>query len=218
MIKDIILGFKLLKYGYKLKTNVIMAVLFTFIGIYMEVVSEGTNLIGGFYFMIIGMFVYQMIMSVDVSEYIQTSPMKRKLQITIPVITSTVFYLCIFTFLIIERVILINNMPEKREMLLGSLFQIVIFMLITFMFTSVCYKYFWTGYVVFLGLVFAVIIFMNIFLSTPLADKLLSLPIGIFAIMGYAVIFIGAALETIIGKVLYKKPLSDFAFRGVFKD
>ena len=31
-MKDLILGFKLLRYGYKLKTNVMMLILFTAIG------------------------------------------------------------------------------------------------------------------------------------------------------------------------------------------
>lgn len=35
-MKDLILGFKLLRYGYKLKTNVMMLGLFTAIGLVMK--------------------------------------------------------------------------------------------------------------------------------------------------------------------------------------
>lgn len=218
MLKDIKMGFKLLKYGYKIKLNICMLLLFTIIGIVTEVTSKGTSIIGGFYFMITGMFVYQMIMSVDVSEYIQTSPMKRKLQIAIPVITSTVFYLLIFTFLVIERIILINSMPGNAQLLMISLFQIELFMLITFVFSSICYKYFVFGFLLFLILDFGVVISSSLFISTSIAEKFFSMPIGFFAALGYAVIFFGAFLEVMLGKILYKKPLSLFAFKGIFKD
>ena len=51
MRKDIKLGFKLLRYGYKLKLNVIMLVFFAIIGIASDIMSKGTSIIGGVYFM-----------------------------------------------------------------------------------------------------------------------------------------------------------------------
>ena len=47
MLKDIKLGFKLLRYGYKLKLNVIMFVFFAVIGIASDIMSKGTSIIGG---------------------------------------------------------------------------------------------------------------------------------------------------------------------------
>ena len=49
MLKDIKLGFKLLKYGYKLKLNIIMLVFFAIIGIASDIMSRGTTIIGGVY-------------------------------------------------------------------------------------------------------------------------------------------------------------------------
>ena len=76
-MKDLILGFKLLRYGYKLKTNVMMLILFTAIGFVFELSSHGTNILGGFYFMLTGMFAYQMIIYMNASDYVQSSVMKR---------------------------------------------------------------------------------------------------------------------------------------------
>lgn len=89
MLKDIKLGFKLLRYGYKLKLNVIMFVFFAVIGIASDIMSKGTSIIGGVYFMMCGMFTFQLIMSMDVSELIQSTSLKKKLQIYIPVMSST---------------------------------------------------------------------------------------------------------------------------------
>lgn len=218
MLKDIILGFKLVKYGYKLKENILMLAFFTAIGIFVEIQSKGTSLIGGLYFMLVGMCAYQLIMSVDVSEYIQTSAMKRKLQLTIPVITSTVLYLFIFTFIMIEKCILINMYPENQKLLIMSLVQLELIMLIVFAFSSICYKYFLLGFLLFLVLYFAVIIISAFLFNTPFASTVLSIPLGVFAVTGYLVIFIGAALEYFIGAKLYNKPLSPFAFKGLLKD
>lgn len=218
MLKDIILGFKLVKYGYKLKENILMLAFFTAIGIFVEIQSKGTSLIGGLYFMLVGMCAYQLIMSVDVSEYIQTSAMKRKLQLTIPVITSTTLYLFIFTFIIIERFILINIYPENQKMLIMSLVQLELVMLIVFVFSSICYKYFLLGFLLFLVLGFVTIIISLFLFNTPFASTVLSIPFGVFAVTGYLVIFIGAVLEYIIGSKLYNKPLSQFAFKGLLKD
>ena len=78
MLKDIKLGFKLLKYGYRLKLNVIMLVFFAIFGIASEIFSKGTSIIGGVYFMMSGMFTFQLIMSMDVSELIQSTSLKKK--------------------------------------------------------------------------------------------------------------------------------------------
>ena len=124
MLKDIKLGFKLLRYGYKLKLNVIMFVFFAVIGIASDIMSKGTSIIGGVYFMMCGMFTFQLIMSMDVSELIQSTSLKKKLQIYIPVMSSTVINLVVFTFLVIERVILILNSVADKKQLIFTLFTL----------------------------------------------------------------------------------------------
>ena len=73
-----------------------MLILFTAIGFAVELSSHGTNMLGGFYFMLTGMFAYQMIIYMNASDYVQSSAMKRKLEVGMPVIVSTVVYLVHF--------------------------------------------------------------------------------------------------------------------------
>ena len=113
MLKDIKLGFKLLRYGYKLKLNVIMFVFFAVIGIASDIMSKGTSIIGGVYFMMCGMFTFQLIMSMDVSELIQSTSLKKKLQIYIPVMSSTVINLVVFTFLQASAVFITDTIPNR---------------------------------------------------------------------------------------------------------
>ena len=149
MLKDIKLGFKLLRYGYKLKLNVIMFVFFTVIGIASDIMSKGTSIIGGVYFMMCGMFTFQLIMSMDVSELIQSTSLKKKLQIYIPVMSSTVINLVVFTFLVIERVILIQNSVADKKQLIFTLFTLDVELLTVYLYTSICYKYYVLGFAVF---------------------------------------------------------------------
>ena len=108
MIKNLKTGFKLLKYSYKCKMNLILLALFTVVGLVMEISSHGTNMLGGFYFMLSGMYAYQMIVSMDISGMVQSSAMKKRLQINLPVFVSTVLYIILYTVLVIERVILVH--------------------------------------------------------------------------------------------------------------
>ena len=150
MIRNLKTGFKLLRYSYKCKMNLILLALFTVIGLGVEISSHGTNMLGGFYFMLSGMFAYQMIVSMDISGMVQSSAMKKRLQINLPVFVSTVLYIILYTVLVIERVILVHVNPQDKDMLMFNLFTIVIMLFIVFIFSAICYKYFVAGFIILL--------------------------------------------------------------------
>ena len=209
MLKDIKLGFKLLRYGYKLKLNVIMFVFFAVIGIASDIMSKGTSIIGGVYFMMCGMFTFQLIMSMDVSE---------KLQIYIPVMSSTVINLVVFTFLVIERVILIQNSVADKKQLIFTLFTLDVELLTVYLYTSICYKYYVLGFIVFMVLFMGVFTVFSGAAFVPVSNAVFKLGLPVVALLGYIAILAGGAFEILIGELLYKKPLSEFAFRGFFRD
>ena len=213
MLKDIKLGFKLLRYGYKLKLNVIMLVFLAVIGIASDIMSKGTTIIGGIYFMMSGMFTFQLIMSMDVSELIQSTSLKKKLPIYIPVMSSTVINLVVFTFLVIERVILIQNSVADKKQLIFTLFTLDVEL-----YTSICYKYYVLGFIVFMVLFMGVFTVFSGAAFVPVSNAVFKLGLPVVALLGYIAIFAGGALEILIGELLYKKPLSEFAFRGFFRD
>lgn len=218
MLKELKLGFRLIKYGYKIKINVIMMVLILAIGIGVEITSQGTSIIGGFYLMLIGMFSYQMVMSMDISEIVQSSSMKKKLQVELPVIISTIIYLVCYTFLLIERAILIKQNPQNKEELLFTLFSILLIMVAVYIFTSICYKYFVAGMILFFVLFMGIYGGVTFLWRTGIGAALCEMKFGWIAVFGYAIVLLGGGLEYLLGSFLYRKPLSEFAFRGMFKD
>lgn len=218
MLKDIKLGFKLLKYGYKLKLNVIMLVFFAIFGIASEIFSKETSIIGGVYFMMSGMFTFQLIMSMDVSELIQSTSLKKKLQIYIPVLASTVINLILFTIFVVERVVLIQMGVADKTQIIYTLFMLDVILLITYLYTSICYKYFVLGFILFMVMFMAAFMALDNSAFMGFADTIAALGLPVIALFGYIAIFAGGALEILIGELLYKKPLSEFAFRGFFRD
>lgn len=207
-----------MKYGYRIKMNVIFMLVILVIGIIVEITSEGTSFLGGFYLMLTGMFAYQLIMSMDISEMVQTSAMKRRLQVELPVVASTVVYLAAYTFLLVERVILIYQNPQGKEEALYTLFTIVLMMVTIYIFTAICYKYFVAGFILFLILFIGVDTGAVILWNNGIGAWLCQIGLGWLAVLGYAVVLLGGGLEYLIGDILYRKPLSEFAFRGIFKD
>lgn len=212
------MGFQLMKYGYKIKMNVIMMVVILALGIVAEISSKGTSFLGGFYLMMTGMFAYQLIMSMDISEMVQSSAAKRKLQVGLPVVASTVVYLASYTFLLVERVILIYQNPQSKEELLYTLFTILLIMITVYIFSSICYKYFVAGFILFLILFIAVDTGAVILWNNGIGAWLCQIGLGWLAVLGYAVVLLGGGIEYLLGSLLYRKPLSEFAFRGIFKD
>lgn len=218
MLKDLKMGFRLIKYGYRIKMNVIFMLVILAVGIVVEITSEGTSFLGGFYLMLTGMFAYQMIISMDISEMVQTSAMKRRLQVDLPVVASTVVYLAAYTFLLVERVILIHQNPQAKEEALYTLFAIVLMMVAIYVFTAICYKYFVAGFIVFLILFMGIDAGALILWDNGIGQWLCQIGLGWLAVLGYVVVLLGGGLEYLLGSLLYRKPLSEFAFRGIFKD
>lgn len=217
MFKQIKLGLNMIKYGYRLGVNNLMLFIFLAIGLLVEVSSKGTNLIGGFYFLLIGLFVYQLITSLTLSHFVQASPAKKRLQINIPVITSTMIYLIIFTILLLERVVLIQIHPELQEQISCVLLNIIIFLIMALIYSGICYKLFVAGTALFLVLIFTSFPFVQIIYEKLLYGLSGNVQLAILAILGYIGIILGGLLEYGIGCLLYKKPLSEFAFKGLMK-
>ncbi len=216
-MKDLILGFKLLRYGYKLKTNVMMLGLFVAIGFLTEIASHGTNMIGGFYFMLTGMFAYQMIIYMNASDYVQSSAMKRKLEVGMPVVVSTVVYLVMLTILVVEKYILIRMYPENAEQYQDTLFMIILILFGAMIFCGVCYKYFVASFIVFMVLIMTCMSTVNSWLYDHHISEIVSSAFAKLVVLGYAAIIVGGVIEYFLSSLLYRKQLSEFAMSGLSK-
>lgn len=212
MFKKIKLGLTLVKYGFRPGTNLVMCILFLAIGVVLEISSKGTNIIGAFYFLLTGVYIYHMIESMSISKMVQTSKMKKALQTTVPTATSTLLYLVIFTCVVIEKAILIHNYPENTQIYLETLLIIVAYQVTAMLYIGLCYKYFVAATICF----FAVIMGLTAGAHILSRNNHLSLSFPVEVIIGYIAIIVAAVLEYLISTLIYKKELSKFVFKGVF--
>ena len=108
-----------------------------------------------------------------------------------------------------------SRYPDKAHDIAVSLFMIDVLIFQLFIYTAVVYKYFLASIIVFC----TAIAFLTAGLTfVTNLDLFQGLELSTSIILGYALIVIGAVLQYIICRALIKKPISQRAFRGIFKD
>ena len=207
--------FALCKYSFKFSTNITFMLIFLGIGVVTEIVSKGTQYLGGFYVVLCSMYMFQFIMSLSMSDMIQSSGIGRRIQLDISVKLNFTLSFVLFTVLIIFRSIMAGRYPEKANEIATSLFVIDILIFQLFIYTAVVYKYFLASIIIFclvIGFITAGLTFI-----TNL-DLFSRLTLNTSIILGYVLIAVGTVLQYLICRLLIRKPISQRAFRGVFKD
>lgn len=214
-MKDTIKFLKLCKYSFKFKTNIIFLIIFFVIGLINEIVTKGTQYLGGFYIVLTSIYLFQFVMSLSMSDMIQSSSIGRRIQLDMPVKLNGILSIVLYTLLIIFRLSMARIHPENIRDNTSSLLMIDIMFFILFIYTGFVYKYFLVSVLIFCFTFVFITTGMNIMNSLDLFTKVSLTEVVIF---GYIVIFIGAILQYLICRLLIRVPISQRAFRGVFKD
>ena len=101
MLSELKNAYKLVQYGLSLKKQLGFAALFAGIGIVLEIVTQGRQSTGAFYIVLSGLFIYQLIISSDVSTLVQSSPYKKKIQCFYPIISVVPWTYITFTIIVV---------------------------------------------------------------------------------------------------------------------
>ena len=205
---------KLCKYSFKFKTNMIFLILFFAIGVINEVVTGGTEYLGGFYIVLTSIYMFQFIMSLSMSDMIQASGIGRKIHLDVPVMLNVMLSTVLYTLLVVYRLCMAKMHPENATQIATSLMTIDIMFFVLFIYTGFVYKFFLASVLVFAFTFAFVIGGANLLRFIP--GLQITMPLAI--ITGYAAIVFGAILQYLICRALVDKPISQRAFRGIFKD
>src|SRR5574344_155509 len=211
MLRDIVIGFKLIKHSNTRKIDILIIALFLCIGVIVEISSRGLNFLVGFYIAASILCIYEQVEKVAVFTLVQSSGLKKALQTVIPVVTSFVLEIFLFTLLLIERIILINMYPENRAELLKSLFMVIVILLLCVIYCTICLKFYVVSTVIFVFMAGALSDIGNM----ELFRNSMSLPL--LAAIGYIPIVVGAASQYLISNLMYKYSFSKFVFRRLVK-
>jgi hypothetical protein len=205
---------KLCKYSFRFKTNIAFLILFLAIGVINELVTSGTEYLGGFYIVLTSVYMFQFIMSLSMSDMIQASGIGRRIHLDVPVMLNVLLSTVLYTLLVIYRFIMAYLHPEKATQIATSLLMIDIMFFVLFIYTGFVYKYFLASLLVFAFTFVFVVGGSNFLIGLP--GLVITMPMA--AIIGYVAILAGAILQYLICKALVNKPISQRAFRGIFKE
>ena len=213
MLDELKNAYKLVQYGLKIKMQLGMAVLFVVLGIGIEILAQGQVVTGSFYIVLSGMFIYQLIISVDNSTLVQSSPYKKKIQCTYPLIATAPWVYMTLTIISVIHGIFAQESAEmystmcRMTLLLGALLFILM------IYFGLAYKYFIIGTVVMFVSVFPPIIILQN--DNPLTALFTSYPACV--VISYVLTTLGVIGCWIIAKVTYKRDLDKWAFKAAMK-
>ena len=210
MFKELKNAYKLIQYGLSVKKQILIASIFSLIGIALEIATKGTEPIGAFYFILSGLFLHQMILSSGVSTLIQSSPYKKKIQCTYPYIAVVPWTYVTFTIMVIITWVFSRSAdPEKMYLYGKNMVYIGFLLLITMTYFGIVYKYFIAATI---GMVLSMTVpvtFVNIISNKnfPLLENF-----WLCVALAYILLTAGSVLSWALSNWLYKKPLSKLAF------
>lgn len=215
MLADIRFAWKIIKYGMKVKTQCAFALLFLIIGFTIEVFSKAGTVLGGFYIVLSAVFVMQLVMSLDMSNWVQTSPYKKKLQTKLPILVCIPTFT--FSYLLDAAIRLyflhfdsaVAQDIQMQIQIKSSFADIIGMLFLTNIYFGICYKYFVLGL---LSLIIFMVPALILLQTRHVFEWLINVPFGgIFAI-GYFLILFSLYLAFLLTKCFYKKVLSKYAF------
>lgn len=215
MLKEFLLSIRLVKYGLQYKLQLALTAVFAIIGILIEWFYKGKSFLGGFYFFMSAIFIFQLIISMDTSTLIQSSSKKRSFQLRYPYIASAPFIILVYTISVI--ILAVNadySSLEAIYMQSKNALGLALALFFTTIYLGLCYKYMIASSIAF---VFVMIPLLSA-LQLPLEiyNRIFAIQLVPAIILGYVIVIGGIALSYLFARLLYRKPLSELAFKSAF--
>ena len=220
MFEQVKYGLKLVKYGLAFKMQIAFSVIFLLFGVFVEFAGRGRNMLGGFYIVLSAMFIIQLIISLDLSTMVQTSPYKKKLQTSIPILACTPIMLFAYTVVVLIRLYYIYLDPaisgdtENRAAVKAGLAAIILLLFFVSAYMGICFKYFLVSLIGLMMVVFPISFIFNVPRIFEAIDKI---PTAAIVAVGYILIIAGQCISYLLTRLTYKKDLSRYAFGAAMK-
>lgn len=211
MINDMKKGIKLMRYAYGLKMTCIQAVAFTAVGLFLILgrVDGSFGIVGGFFWLCNPILPAQLLYSLNVTQLMQASPMRKLMQTSIPAIINTAGMVLIYLLEVLLLGAISLAEPEQAAVMGGALMNMAIMAGLLLVYLGVCYKYFVAAT---LCLVPTMVIWMqggmrNLGNLSGKAD----IAFGPAALIGLGIVLLGGLAGYLLTLLFYKVPLSKMA-------
>lgn len=204
MTRKIKLGMKLIRYSFELKQNVILMVIFTILG-FLWFFFTDMALFGPLYLAIIGVYVHQMLNSLQYSDMVLSSPREKELQLSVTsllsILCSLIYYMLTILASVLDRKLFHQEGYFSRASVVFG--GVCMFMMI--------YEVLWPKMgtvMVFISMFVAFI--PAIFAYTDSGSKLLEgISLGAGVGIGLAEILLGAVLQYLAARLTYRLPVNN---------
>lgn len=207
MMAEIKKGMKLIRYGYGLKMNLAVAVIFFIVGILMLCVGESGLMLGTIYILLAPTMLIQLESSLLYSGMAAASSKRRLLEVALPdfltIVTGVVGYVVVVGAGWFWASVGQESTDTCMEIMLGS-GMVVAIMLIYF---GAAYKYFFTSVIMFMfGLVIGI---SGGIVTIRLVGKYFTMLT--VSLLCLALVVIGTLISCWLRRVFYRKQISPMA-------
>lgn len=195
MINNFILGIKLLKYTFNFKQNVFLMVIFIFVGIiWLFMPSSSMAQFGPVYLSITGLYLLQMLGSLQFSGMVLSSPKKKRLQTFMP---ATLSLPCSLIFYALTVLAVVYNKQFTVLIAYGALSMLMM-----------VYEVLWPK----LGTAVVIMytsMMVGIILGFPYLDSTIleGISLGAAIVIGLAEILLGIFLQYQAAQLTYRLPV-----------
>lgn len=227
LLKEISLGFKTLRYGFQLKSNIALVVIFFGLGLVTEIFSGGEIFYGGLYMTICGIVPMQLICSLGVSDFAKTSPKRAHMETFIPSACATVTMLVSYTILVIIKGIFCYLNPENAAEISYQLIMCAGCCAMMLIYCGVVFKHFIISMILLIGTMTVLVSYTGIMrvIEQDAGESFIfgiqsnsTFPhFGVAIIAGYLLVLIGGFLCWLLSKLFYKHEMSKFAYGAALR-
>lgn len=216
MINDIKKGIKLMRYGYGLKSIVVVSIIYIICGILilgMLLFAPGDFKFAtqGMLLLIVPIMPIQLLHSLNASKMTLSSPMRKQLQTLIPSAISCIGMLTIYIFFILYCLLAMFINPGRIGVLCGDIAYAALGAALFIVYLSLAYKYMIVCSIAFITLYMA---FCGAYVSMPEIEFLNNANIFTFicvAALGILFIVIFGFVGYLLTLLTYKAPMSKYS-------
>lgn len=217
MINNFKLGIKMFRYGSGLVGMIVCSCIFLVLGLLINFAYYVLGVEGGpgdVFLVIIGMYPIQILYSLSASNFIASSPAKKRMQTSVPAAISCFNMLVIYLINSLVKIIVLVKHPENIGAACGGMVFSAGFIIIIMLYLAVAYKYFWVSILMGIAVYFfttASLEGMNAFSFWP---GIFGNSVGSFVlvlVLGLAFIVMGGFGQYGMSLLVYKAPMSKYA-------
>lgn len=147
MINELRRSFKLLKFSVQFKSTIFSGLVFMIVGLLFEIFGKGEEILGAIYFVILPVLIFQLMVTLTCSKLVQSSPVKRRLQMTMPYLTTVPLEALFAAAIIVYHSYLAKvgvtgvSFEENYTRQAVYIFLVGLIVSCSFIYYGMCYKY-----------------------------------------------------------------------------